>query len=209
MDFFELAVTGIGAVQALLLLLVKPDDESLKKDYIQLKVDDYLKKNHIGTGTSHVRHFLTWVLDDQFTIETLNRSENLKYLILLDNLKERLVNFYFNKLSDISTNSGIFDKVCDVDMEIGRLALQVMRMRLVIQPDFQLSKNIHPSTKIKYISAKGIWINDDFTKTRKFTKSIGRMDNYKDGTEDKQAELDGLNLLQPVIYTYYKEVYSE
>lgn len=209
MDFLEISVMSLGAVQALLLLLVKPDDESLKKDYIQLKVDDYLKKNNIGKGTNHIRNFLTWVLDDQFTIETLNRSENLKSLILLDNLKEKLINFYFNKLSEISSNNGDYNKVCDIDMEIGRLALQIMRMRLVIQPDFQLSKNIHPLTKIKYISAKGNWINDDLTKTRKFTKSIGRMDNYTDGTEDKQAELDGLNLLQPVIYAYYKEVYPE
>src|SRR5690606_34766163 len=99
--------------------------------------------------------------------------------------------------------------VRDVHLRISEYMLQLMRLRIVIDPDFKLSRNKHPQTGITYLAVKAYWINDEGKKERKFTKSIGREDSYKDGINDKEAEKDGLNLIQPVLYDYYREIYPD
>lgn len=143
------------------------------------------------------------------SISVFQRPDNWGYLATLKSLKEKVVKFYFTSLEDLKNEKGEFTDVRDVQLRISEYMLQLMRLRMVIKPDFSLSKNKHPQTGITYLAVKAYWLDEEGKKVRKFAKSMGREESYKDGIDGEQAWEEGLKVIQPVIYDYYKEIYPD
>jgi primase-polymerase (primpol)-like protein len=80
---------------------------------------------------------------------------------------------------------------------------------MVINPDYSLSKNKHQQTDHTYLAVKAYWLDDEGKKVRQFARSMGREESYKGGIDGDQAWDEGLKVIQPVIYEYYKNIYPD
>ncbi len=202
----DFILAGSGVVHGLLLLLFQPTEETmnetLKKEY-----DGFMKLRK-GTSSSHrTKEIIQFIADDKFDEGVYKDSLNWTYLSTLKNLKEGFVRFYFKKLNELENEKLDMDCVADIDNRIGEYVIQLMRLRLVIQPEVRISKNVHPRTGHSYLAIKAYWIDDSGKKVRKFTKSVGRSENYQ-GIKDHQALADGIKLVQPVLFENYQEIYK-
>jgi len=200
-------IAGIGVIHSLLLLLTIPIEENMsveaKKEY-----DDLMKLKSNHSNSQRTKDLIQFVADDKFSDGVL-KIHNIIYMPILRKLKETFVKFYFKRLEEIDSKNMDLEIVADIDSKISNYLLQLMRLRLVIQPEIQISTNVHPRTEIHYLAVKAYWIDDEGKKVRKFTKSLGRAENYPGGIEDKKALKDALTLIQPVLYDTYKSLYPE
>lgn len=207
MDIVDVIMAGIGSVQAYVLLgflfTEKNMNATIRKDF-----DDFMKLKGEGAITHIIRERIRFIVDDGFDEVVFNEPRNGVYLSELKKLKEDFVKFYFYSLEEMSKSHQEIGHVAYVDNRITEYIIQLLRLRKVIQPEVQVSLNTHSRTNLKYLSIKAYWIDDSGRKVRKYTKSIGRAENYPDGIEDKQALEDGIKLIQPVLYEKYKEIYS-
>ena len=208
-----LSGTGLGAmvVKSLLLLLLKPED-LFADEYVKMQIDNFMSTHHDVKNVDEVQKFVTLVYNDKFTPDTLSRTENRLLLINLSTLKDRILKFYFDQLNQIQDES--IKKVCDVQTTLDKLFLQLVRFRMVIQPEIQISQNIHPVSKISYVAVKSFWIDDNGEKRRDFTRSLGPLEDYgykvydkEIVSEDPKVKEESLKRIQEVIYTRYKEYY--
>lgn len=208
METTSIILAGTGVIQSLLLLLFQPTNENMNeivtKDY-----ENFMKLKEGSSSTLRTRELIRFIADDSFGEDIYKDSDNWTYLAELKRIKEAFVRFYFSKLKEIGSSYKDLDIIADADNRIGQFVIQLMRLRLVIQPEVQISKNVHPRTNLKYLAIKGYWIDDNGKKIRKFTKSIGRAESYTQGIEDKQALIDGIKLIQPVLFENYQELYKE
>ena len=53
------------------------------------------------------------------------------------------------------------------------------------------------------------WINDDGVKQRRFTKNIGRAEDFSKGIKDAKAMSIGTSKLRSVLLEKYRETYSK
>lgn len=208
METTSIILAGTGVIQSLLLLLFQPTEENMNET-VQKEYDSFMKLQKGSSSTMNTREFIRLVSEDHFNEAVYRNSDNWTYLAILKKLKESIVNFYFTKIQDIESLNMDLEIIADVNDRIGHYILQLMKLRLVIQPEVQISMNVHPRTNIKYLAIKAYWIDDNGKKVRKFTKSIGRAENYPKGIKDDKALTDGGKLIQPVIFETYKEEYPE
>lgn len=209
MELVDLIIGGAGVVKGLLLFVGLGMDEKTLKEDIKRYYDEFMKMKGAPQTNGKADELIAYISNDEFIPETYKRSENWGYLATLKNLKEKIVKFYFTSLEELKNEKGDFTDVRDVHLRINEYLLQLMRLRMVIAPDSKLSKNKHPQTNHTYLAIKSYWIDDEGKKVRKFTKSIGREESYKNGIDDEQAKKDGLNLIQPFMYDHYKEIYPD
>jgi hypothetical protein len=208
MEEVNLILAGSTVIHGLLLLLFQPTEESMN-DTVQKEFDGFMKLRE-GTSTSHrTKEIIQFIADDKFDEGVYKDSLNWTYLSTLKNLKEEFVTFYFKKLKDLENENLDMDSIADLDARISEYVIQLMRLRLVIQPDVKISTNVHPRTTHPYLAVKAYWIDESGKKVRKFTKSIGRAENYPQGRKDPKALADGIKLVQPVLFETYKELYTE
>jgi hypothetical protein len=207
METTSIILAGTGVIQSLLLLLLLQPTEENMNETVQKEYDSFMKLQKGSSSTVNTREFIRLVSEDHFREDVYRDSDNWTYLAILKKLKESIVGFYFTKIQDVESLNMDLQIIADVNDRIGHFILQLMKLRLVIQPDVQISMNVHPRTNIKYLAIKAYWIDDNGKKIRKFTKSIGRAENYPKGIKDDKALTDGIKLIQPVIFEAYKEEY--
>ena len=206
METTSIILAGTGVIQALLLLLFQPTEENMNET-VQKEYDSFMKLQKGSSSTVNTREFIRLVSEDHFNENVYRNSDNWTYLAILKKLKESIVEFYFTKIQNIESLNMDLEIIADVNDRIGHYVLQLMKLRLVIQPEVQISMNVHPRTNIKYLAIKAYWVDHNGKKIRKFTKSIGRAENYPKGIKDEIALVDGIKLIQPVIFETYKEEY--
>jgi hypothetical protein len=80
---------------------------------------------------------------------------------------------------------------------------------MIVDPQIQLSQNIHKQTKILYMKVKGYWLNDEGVKERKFFKSLGRYDLYPNGVKDDNAITDGRKKIREAMLVEYSNIYKK
>ena len=216
MEFVDLIIGGTGVVKGLLLLLGLGMDEKTMKEEIKRYYDEFMKMKGAPQTYGKIDELVAFIIDDKFddtknlkTFNVFQRPENWGYLATLKNLKEKIVKFYFTSLEDLQKGKGEFTDVRDVHLRINEYLLQLMRLRMVIAPEYKLSKNKHPQTDHTYFAVKAYWIDDEGKKVRQFARSMGREETYKGGIKGDQAQLEGLNIIQSVIYDYYKNIYPD
>jgi len=215
MDFIQIAQEGLGMVNALLLLLLGVDPTN--SEFIKAQIDDYMNRYKGKVKNSEeVKTMLTWILDDKFKEESIKLNKKIRntveYMNELSRLKDEMITFYFKKLEDIIKEGGDINMSCDVHSTLGGYALQLMRLRMVIEPELNLLTNPYivdktTGEKTLYLTAKAFWMGDDGKKVRKFTKSLGRMSDYPGQRVGKAAKEEGVRRLQPMLWDEYRGVY--
>ena len=208
LEVVNIAATSFAAVKMLLLLLFSPED-FLKNAQTSKEVDEYLKNNSYPLNNEEIRAMVSWTKDDNFTEETLKNNRNVINLKKLSKLKRDFLDFYLQYLSDLSVKSPEYQRNCDVNIRIGKYIIQIMRLRILIQPDIQIALNKHTQTNHEYLAAKAFWINDDGVKIRKFTRSLGRLEEYENGKDDPKARIEGTIKIQEKIQEAYLTAYPE
>lgn len=208
MDLFDLTYTllGTGFVGIKSLLLLIPTKFEQVDEMVKSQIDNYFETNKEMKNDRNVREFITWMFNDQFSQDILGDEKCQFYLMKLSTLRGEVIELYTKQLKEI-VNGNEYKTVSDLHSTIEESILQIMRLRLVIQPELQISRNVHPVSKIPYIAVKGFWIEDDGSKTRKITKSLGREDEFKLGKKDPKAVEVGRDKLREELYKRYQEIY--
>ena len=195
-------------VHSLLLLLLKPED-LLTDEIIEEKVSGYMKNFKEYKYRKEVKDVVRLIFNDKFSFESYTRPQNYLLLDRLEKLRNQILEFYFSTLEEILKTEKEMERVCDVDLRMGKYLLQLFRLRMVIQPQFGLSITTNPKSEVQYMNVKAYWKNNDNKPERKFNKSLGLASNYPNGIKDEKALEDGLNLIQEVMLEEYLEIYPD
>ena len=198
----------IAASKALLLLLLDPK-KLIKNAETQSEIDDYLGMINDIKHKEDAKAVIAWVVNDNFKSETLKKPNNQFFFKKLDLIKEKFFDYYLGELNEKRSDDKNYTKACDVFAEINSFILRIIRLRCLIEPKIQIAVNKHTQTQIEYLAAKAFWYNQEGIEVRKFTKSMGRLEDYKKGKNDpillKEAELK----IQEIMYKKYLEEYPE
>lgn len=178
-----------------------------KKDQqmrIEDKVNEYFNNHKELEKTRSSINMLKWIYNDGFQLEHLHIST--LYYKKLELVKSELLKFYFNETKkndkNIQTNQQVHAK-------IEGYMFQIMKLRLIIEPSIQIATNVHTQSKITYLIAKSFWIDSNGVKVRKFTKSLGRAEDYKKGIKDINAKMEAENKIKEIMIHTYIEEYGE
>ncbi len=167
---------------------------------IDKKIEKYFEDHKGIVKTRSAINMLRWAFNDNFESWLLYvGSANMKKL---DSLKEEFLNFYF---LNISKNKSDIKLNIDVHNKIDEYMIRIMKLRMIIEPDIQIALNVHTQTKITYLIAKSYWIDEDGNKVRKFTKSLGRAEEFKDGINDINAKQVADKKIKEIMIQTYKD----
>lgn len=178
-----------------------------------VEIEKAIEKNMIRFKNTRnhniVRNTLRWLEEDNFSDLVVKDYYSNIHLDELTKLKETYLIFFEMYIDSIQQNDKNIIQVADLLAKNEEYLIQIARLRMVVDPEIQLSKNIHKKTGIQYMKVKGFWLNDIGVKERKFFKSLGRFDKYQNGTEDEIAILDGRKKIREDIYAEYLKLYPE
>jgi hypothetical protein len=178
---------------------------NLKPD--QLKdIDKHIKSLPNLKNPEEARNMISAIVVDGFGDETKAAARNKVFLTKLAVLKKNLIDYY---LQNTASDGSVTAYNCDIHAEVGKRYFQLLRFRMVIQPEIQITVNVHKQSQITYLTVKGFWLNDNGEKQRKFQRSIGRSDEYKNGKDDHKATEEGIRKMQEVLYEEYLSIYHE
>ena len=195
------------AIKSILLLLLGEDLSS--NEGVRKRIDELMKTNPSVKNQKTTKEFLNWVLKEDSGNSFTGSPESITYSWELTTVKNKVIDIYFNKLKELVEENSEFVYSGDIHSELSELVLQLMRIRMVVNPEVQISRNVHPVTNHAYLAAKAFWISDSGEKVRKFTKSLGLASEFEGGREDPKALKKGTALIQEVMFTLYKETYSK
>jgi hypothetical protein len=196
------AVNGCGGnyQQAYLLLLLGYTNNELNKEMTNKFFEDNPKLKDIPP----IKSVVEFICEDNFKDETYKDDTKLTYWPLLDSIKSNMIKYYMQNVCE-SNQGGQFH---EFHTKFYQMSLQLKRLRLVIQPEFHVIKNVHPVSKISYLSVRGFWLDDNDKKVKIFTKSLGREDKLDDWKNDEVFLASASNQIQELAYTKYQELYS-
>lgn len=210
MELVDFLLSGVdfGVTHSLLLLLLLADD-FITDEIIEEKVNDYMQsfKGHKDWGS--IRQFAQLVYNDRFTKETYSDMNLWHLRRKIDSLRNEILEFFKTSISDLVQNDKEIERVCDIDLKLGRYLIQLFRLRLVIQPQYGLSITTNPKTEVQYMNVKAYWRDDNNKPIRKFNKSLGLASNYPNGIKDEEALADGLKLIREVLMEEYSKIYPD
>lgn len=185
-------------VQEALILLLLSNEESNKG-----MTKQFFEENPKLKGIPPIQSVIEFILEDNFKDEIYNDTSDMSKWIKLTQLKQNMLDYYTHNVCE-SNQGGQFH---EFHTKFYQMSLQLKRLRLVIQPEFHVIKNVHPVSKIPYLSVRGFWLDDNDKKVKIFTKSLGREDSYVDGKNDSEMLRDAAKQIQELSFTKYQEVY--
>lgn len=144
------------------------------------------------------------LLGDNFRDETYKMEANVLHWNRLEELKGKVFDFYTQNVSQTDKVEPFYN----LHTRFYLLNIQLKRLRLVIQPEFHIIKNVHPISKIPYYSVRGYWIDLNDKKVKIFTKSLGRADKYVGGKNDPNLIKEATIKIQDLSYSLYKKEYE-
>jgi hypothetical protein len=151
-----------------------------------------------------IQSVVEFIYHDNFQDGIPCNPSNIHIWERLEPLKQNLINFYTHNVCE-SNKGGQFH---EFHTKFYQMSLQLKRLRLVIQPEFHVIKNVHPVSKIPYLSVRGFWLDENDKKVKIFTKSLGREDSYVDGKNDSDMLMDASKQIQEMSFAKYQELYS-
>lgn len=207
---FDLVTLGTfsASLKAFFFFFSLPDMTEKEKKEIDLKVEQNMSKFNNTYNQSIVRNTLKWLEYDMFSSELKRDFEGQYFINELIGLKTSYINFYQIYLDEISKTDEKLNQVADLVAKNDEYILQIARFRMIVDPQIQLSQNIHKQTKILYMKVKGYWLNDEGVKERKFFKSLGRFDLYPNGVKDDNAIIDGRKKIREAMLVEYSNIYK-
>ncbi len=201
-DFISLITEVDGVSKGLLLLL--GITKGNKDDWSQFLAQKYRGIYEKLTFKKQTNELLDLIHNHPFDTEIIMENRVQEYLEDLEILKEEILECYFSTMEEKSVQFQYFP---DAYSRISDYLIQLKRLRLVIQPEFQFASSKHSVSNIKYLTVRGFWINDTGERERKFLKSIGRADSYPKGKDDPNAKKQAIIKLREVLIQEYKEKY--
>lgn len=158
--------------------------------------------------------FLQFIDNDNFKPSTLTQLENGPYLNKLENLKKEVCTFYELSNQDVTN---IVDKdgkkisnvihMRNISHAFKNYTVQIKRLRMVIEPEFNITRVVQPSNKICYLAARGYWFDDSGKKKRVFTRNFGKEIDYPKGKDDPNAYEDARREIQILAINEYESLY--
>lgn len=206
--FLEIVGLGSLALAKQAFFFFAMINKTSKKE-VEEEVELQMKKFNKVNNVNIVRNTLRWLVDDDFSSHLSKDYSGQFYINDLIGLKNSYLDFFGSYLEAIQQSNPDLKNVADLIAKNEEYILQIARLRMVIDPEIQLSKNIHKQTKIVYMKVKGFWLSDDGVKERKFFKSLGRFDQYTKGVDDPDAILEGRNKIREEVYAEYLKHYKE
>lgn len=151
--------------------------------------------------------FEEWINNDGFKQETLDDDSKRALIMELVKLKNNF-RFSLNDSNEVFDESGNPMTPLRTTDSISDKMRQIDKLRLVIQHDLSIVKNLHKPSGVNYVVARAYWLDDKGKKFRKFAKNIGSdekvMENGKIPAwriEQVEREIDKMMLNQ------YREEY--
>lgn len=126
------------------------------------------------------KRIVTILEEDDFDVRIKNDPKKARLLKELETLISDFNSLTKKSLAEIDkalTNKSYFDINSYFDAKL----IQIMRLRLIIEPQFQKSIQTHTITDLKYLIMKILWIDDHMKRVVKFSLSLGNIDQA--GTE--------------------------
>ena len=169
----------------------------------QEMIETFFSENPKLKNIPPVQSVIEFICQDNFKDETYKIDSNFGFWDGLAALKSQMQTFYTHNVCE--SNKGV--QFHEFHTKFYQMSLQLKRLRLVIQPEFHVIKNVHPVSKIPYLSVRGFWLDDNEKKVKIFTKSLGREDSYVEGKNDSEMLRDAAKQIQELSFAKYKEVY--
>lgn len=173
-----------------------------------------MRFNNLNFNDTTDDEYLNFVNNDNFKDTTLLIPENKPNLIKLENLKKEVNLFYQQSCSSILE---ITDKegnnitsdfhIKNINNAFNNYKVQIARLRMVIEPEFNITRVVQPLNQICYLSARGYWYNDSGLKRRTLTRNFGKEKDYPNGKDDPKAYEDARREIQILTQKLYKSLY--
>lgn len=101
-----------------------------------------------------------------------------------------------------------WNSVSDIYSSARDYMIRIMRLRMLIEPDYLFQKTTHPVTHHTYIVMTAYWLNDDGTKHR-VKKSLGNVnDIVVNGKISDDVVQKGKHLIDELLWNKYRETYN-
>ena len=185
------AENGCGVYQqALLLLILTKTNNEVNKDMTNKFFEEFPNLKSMPP----VQSVVEFVCEDNFKDSIYSNYTNINNWVKLAELKQSILEYYTHNVCE--SNQG--GKFHEFHTKFYQMSLQLKRLRLVIQPEFHVIKNVHPVSKIPYLSVRGFWLDDNEKKVKIFTKSLGREDRYVNGKNDFELLRDASHFPQMI-----------
>ncbi len=189
---------SVEVQEALILLLLS--NEELNKGMTK----QFFEENPKLKGIPQVQSVVEFICEDNFKENVPYDNTNIHIWTKLREVKQGMIDYYIHNVCE-SNEGGQFH---EFHTKFLQMSLELKRLRLVIQPEFHVIKNVHPVSKIPYLSVRGFWLDDNDKKVKLFTKSMGREDSYVDGKNDSEMLREAAKQIQEMSFAKYQELYS-
>jgi hypothetical protein len=203
-----LELSNAPVTECLLLLLFAGHDAE-KIDWSNDMVKPYFNQFAEMKEKDEAKEFISIVLKKGFSDEVKNDKSLTHLHLRLEKLKKKILEVYFTSIKKEKEYLSDYEYVGDFNSLISKHYLQMKRLQLVIQPDFQIATSVHALSKITYVTARGFWMNDSGEKERKFVKSLGRLDDFAGGKKDPQVQKLAIEKIREASLQEYNEKYPE
>lgn len=170
--------------------------------------------NYLNFEDNSNDEFLQFIDNDNFKPSTLTQLENGPYLKKLEDLKIEVRYFYElsnHDVTNIIDNDG--KKISNIihmkniSHAFKNYLVQIRRLRMVIEPEFNITRVVQPSNQICYLAARGYWFDDSGKKKRVFTRNFGKEIDYPKGKDDPNAYEDARREIQILAINEYESLY--
>ncbi len=157
----------------------------------------------------HDKRTEDFLMNDGFTKETESDPLNKNLIKVLQELKEDYRKNYYSQLSDLSFHTSAFT-YNQIDRIFQFNRVQIMRLRLLIQPDTIVSINKSYNREHKYSVMRAYWIDDSGKKVLKFNVNLGNTEKvmFKNGNYDQNVISSAANEVKLKIRASYEEIYG-
>jgi hypothetical protein len=147
------------------------------------------------------------LLNDGFKPQTLRDGSKKGLLLELEQLKSKFRND-LNDANHIKDDMGNPMTPLKTTELIAAAMVQIDKLRLVIQHDVSIVKNLHKPSGVNYVVARAYWIDDRGKKYRKFAKNIGSDEKVMVNGKVPTWRLDEIEIeISKMMMKQYREEY--
>jgi hypothetical protein len=186
--------------EALLALIITKTNNEINKGMTNKFFEEFPNLKSMPP----VQSVVEFIYEDKFKDSVYVSKSNSNYWFNLATLKQGMLDYYTHNVCELNKGG----KFYEFHTKFYQMSLKLKRLRLVIQPEFHVIKNVHPVSKIPYLSARGFWLDDNDKKVKLFTKSLGREDSFVDGKNDSEMLKEAAKQIQQLSFAKYQEEYK-
>ena len=151
--------------------------------------------------------FEEWLLNDGFKTQTLKDGSKKALLLELEQLKSRFRNNLVHSIQTEDESGNPMTPLKTTEL-IAAAMIQIDKLRLIIQHDLSIVKNLHKPSGVNYVVARAYWIDDRGKKFRKFAKNIGSDEKVMEKGKIPTWRLDEVEIeIDKMMLKQYREEY--